>query len=482
MNDRGGLGLLATIINIYTIAILLYYPSAASLQANLKRFHMEQEAFTIDDTWLSCIGCGAKVNIIKERNFRCPHCGNLYEVRHRFPDNIDQAELIGMFDKRASNSFAFSTNPVHRSGVWRFRELIMPYMPTDKIVTLGEGNVPIVPAGRNLKEWVGNIDLHIIMEGMTPTGSFKDFGGTVMMSLANVAGVEAIACASTGDTSAMAAAYSAALGIDCVVILPKGKVTSVQMAQPLVHGARIILLPGDFDDCMRVMQELVSDYGVYPANSLNPARIEGHQATVFLTAQYFGWELPDWISLPVGNGSNCSSVGKAIRTMMEMDISGGSRILGCQAEAANPLAKSWQDIFSRKGEVSLREWRELYTPVKVGETAATAARIGDPVSREKVMREIIHCGGAMQGVSEEDLRSAVSVCGRDGYFICPQTGVALAGVRNAVREGIIDKRESVVVVSTATGLKFTGTAVDGLADNIISSPDCNAETVIKLIR
>lgn len=110
------------------------------------------------------------------------------------------------------------------------------------------------------------------------------------------------------------------------------------------------------------------------------------------------------------------------------------------------------------------------------------ARIGDPVSREKVMREITHCGGAMQGVSENDLRSAVSACGKDGYFVCPQTGVALAGVRNALNEGIIDKKDSVVVVSTATGLKFTGTAVNGLEGNIITAPDCNTETVIRMIR
>lgn len=443
---------------------------------------MTQELFSIDETWLSCIGCRARVDIIKERNFRCPYCGNLYEVQHRFPEDDNPCEMTQCFDARAVNSSFYSTNPVHRSGVWRFKEWIMPYMPMERIVTLGEGNVPIVPAGKHLREWIGNVDLHIIMEGMTPTGSFKDFGGTVMMSLANLAGVDAVTCASTGDTSAMAAAHSAALGIDCVVLLPKGKVTSVQMAQPLVHGAKIILLPGDFDDCMHIMQELVTDYGVYPANSLNPARIEGHQATVFLIAQYFGWELPEWIALPVGNGSNCSSVGKAMRTMKQLDVVDGARILGCQAEAANPLARSWEKVFLEKGKVSLDDWESEYSPVEVGETAATAARIGNPVSREKVMKEISFFGGAMESVSEKDLRLAVSICGRDGYFVCPQTGTALAGVRNAINAGIIDKGDSVVVVSTATGLKFTGTAVEGLENNIINAPDCTTEAVARIMK
>ncbi|MDD4409721.1 MAG: threonine synthase [Candidatus Pacebacteria bacterium] len=435
----------------------------------------------MDDTWLSCIECGNTVNIIKERSFRCPYCGNLYEVKHRLPLDISPSEFISRFDERARRSFQRSINPMYRSGVWRFREWIMPYMPLDKIVTLGEGNVPIVPAGDHLKQWIGDIDLHIIMEGMTPTGSFKDFGGTVMMSLANVTGVKAVACASTGDTSAMAAAYSTALGIKCAVILPEGQVTAVQMAQPLVHGAKIILLPGDFDDCMSVMQDLVSDYGVYPANSLNPSRIEGHQATVFLIAQYFDWNLPDWIALPVGNGSNCSSVGKAMRTMRQLGIGMGSKILGCQSEAANPLARSWRGVYSSVGEVSLPLWKNMYEPVKVGDTAATAARIGDPVSREKVMREITFFDGAMEEVSEHDLRQAVAVCGRDGHFVCPQTGIALAGIRNALSEGLIDRGELVVAVSTATGLKFTGTAVERMQDNIISAPDCSTETVARIV-
>jgi threonine synthase len=446
-----------------------------------------KKAFRMEQTWLSCINCGYKTDLLEERKFRCPRCGDLYDIEHNFAtDGKSLKQFTSIFDSRISAAALRMDGARYHSGVWRFQEWIMPFMPEDMIVSLAEGNVPIVRAGKNLQNWVGeDIELYIIMEGMTPTGSFKDFGGTVMMSVARAAGVENVCCASTGDTSAMAAAYSTAAGIQCTVILPQGKITPVQLAQPLVYGARIILLPGDFDACMKVMQELVTRYGVYPANSLNPARIEGHQATVFLIAQYFGWEYPDWIAVPVGNGSNCSSVGKALRLLKKFGAEKTSKILGCQSQAANPLARSWNSAKDEgRGEVyaPLEKWKACYKPIIAGETTATAARIGDPVSRDKVMREITISGGAMQMAEESDLNEAVSICGKDGYFVCPQTGIALAGVRNARRQGWIRSGSRVVVVSTATGLKFTDSAAANLQRNIISAPNCKTETVATILK
>jgi threonine synthase len=446
-----------------------------------------KKPFNIEQTWLCCISCGYRTDLLDERKFRCPRCGDLYDIEHKLlPEGRSLSSYTELFDSRVAPGAFKKGGPVYHSGIWRFKEWIMPYMPESAIVSLGEGNVPIVRAGKNLQEWVGgDIELFIILEGMTPTGSFKDFGGTVMMSVARSAGVEHVCCASTGDTSAMAAAYSAAAGIQCAVILPRGKITPVQLAQPLVHGAKVILLPGDFDACMRVMQELVTKYGVYPANSLNPARIEGHQATVFLVTQYFGWECPDWIAVPVGNGSNCSSVGKALRLLKGFGLEKTSRILGCQSEAANPLALSWDSAVEQGNKVPhapIEKWKACYKPISVGETTATAARIGDPVSRDKVMREITLSSGAMQIAREVDLNEAVSICGKDGHFVCPQTGIALAGVRNARRLGWISSGSRVVVVSTATGLKFTDSAAASLQDNIISAQDCRTETVAKILK
>lgn len=439
--------------------------------------------FKIAQTRLRCIGCGQSADLLDERKFACPQCGSLYDVVHDF-EPLLFTQFTNIFDARAREaSFSTFRKPEYVSGVWRFKEWIMPHLPKEYIVTLGEGNVPIIKAGKHLQEWVGDVDLWLILEGMTPTGSFKDFGGTVMISVAKAAGIKAIGCASTGDTSAMAAAYASAAGMQCVVVLPKGKVTAAQLAQPLVHGASVITIPGNFDDCMRVVCDLVRAGRLFPANSLNPTRIEGHQATVFLTAQFFEWRLPDWFALPVGNGSNCSSVGKAMRLMKQLGYAGDmAKILGCQSEAADPLASSWFISDRTCEEVSLGHWSSYYHPQEtVGETTATAALIGNPVSWQKVMREIVASRGAMQTVSEELLNKAVAVCGRDGHFVCPQTGTALAGVKLAVKTGKIPKGARVVVVSTATGLKFTESAAAGLEETIVEASDCQTETVAKIM-
>ncbi len=440
-----------------------------------------------DRTYLKCIECGHTTSLLLERKFLCPHCKNLYDVVHDFDRWFDKdwefSDYVKLFDDRAEMSHYNDFSPLIKSGVWRFHEWIMPGIPADEITTLHEGNVPIVEAGEHLQKWVGSRNLHIILEGMTPTGSFKDFGGTVMTSVAKLAGINAIGCASTGDTSAMAAAYAAAAGMRCVVVLPKGKVTSAQIAQPLVYGATIIMLPGNFDDCMRVVRDLVEMEKLFPANSLNPTRIEGHQATVFLTAQQFNWQLPDWFVVPVGNGSNCSSIGKGMRLMDQLGYSGNkARILGSQSEAAHPLSLSWTKTKVYSEGMSFSEWQSQYFPQeRVGETTATAALIGDPVSYKKVMREIIASNGVMNMVLEPLLNEAVGVCGKDGYFVCPQTGTALAGVKLAIENGQIDRDERVVVVSTANGLKFTESAVTGLEDQIIEAGDCNTSTVEQIM-
>src|SRR5680860_309920 len=202
-------------------------------------------------SWLECINCGHETSLLEERTFACPKCGGLYDVKHDLKGLSFLKAMTDIFDNRAKN-IRIDSDPKTKSGVWRFKEWIMPSIPDNQIVSLGEGNVPIVHAGKHLSAWIGDVDVYLILEGMTPTGSFKDFGGTVMMSVAKAAGIKAIGCASTGDTSAMAAAYASAAGIDCAVILPEGKVTPAQLAQPLVHGAKVITLPGTFDDCMTV--------------------------------------------------------------------------------------------------------------------------------------------------------------------------------------------------------------------------------------
>lgn len=438
---------------------------------------MIKAPFNISQTWLSCIKCGKRADLLKERQFICSSCGGLFDVEHNF--FLTNPSVLKMKFAERMVKFSHVYGNWQQSGVWRYRELVMPYLPAEYVVSLGEGNVPILRAGKHLCEWVCHDNLWLILEGMTPTGSFKDFGGTVLISVAKAAGIKAVVCASTGDTSAMAAAYAAAAGMKCAVVLPAGKVTAVQLAQPLVHGAVVVTLPGSFDDCMRVVRELVTEYEAYPANSLNPARIEGHQATSFQIAQFFDWQMPEWIAVPVGNGSNCSSVGKGMRLLHDRHfVPNMSRILACQSRAACPLSKSW---LSSLPPDEIAEWLARYKKMKVGETTATAARIGDPVSASKVMREIISSHGAMEIAAEKDLNKAVAVCGQDGIFVCPQTGIALAGIRNAVSGGRIKKNDAVVAVSTATGLKFTESAARSLGKHIIQLDKISTKAVANIL-
>lgn len=430
-------------------------------------------------SYLLCIRCGAELPLYGTITFECS-CGGLYEVKHDwdFLADITSKKLKATFDERTKPG----PDPRRRSGIWRFHELIMPSLPVSDIITLGEGILPMWPAGKALHEWIGgDLDLWILPEGLTTTGSFKDFGGTVATSVAKKSGVDAFVCASTGDTSAMAAAYAAAAGMKCIVILPRDYVTPVQMAQPIVNGATVITLPGSFDDCLEVVRELVRQGRAFPINSINPTRIEGHQASVFLSAQFFGWSLPDWFVVPLGNGSNTSSIGKGLNTLKGFNlVQGESRILSVQSEAANPLASSWARAggMSERNDIFLDVWEKAYRPQKdLGETTATAARIGNPASWEKVMRAIMENDGIVLTSQERLLNEAVMVAGKDGYFVCPQTGTALAGLRQAVGQGDVKKGSRVIVVSTATGLKFPNVPEKYGAQDVIATKTCELEEV-----
>lgn len=439
-------------------------------------------------SWLKCMDCGAKVPLYGTTKFTC-ECGGLYDVEH----DHSGLKARGAYDYKKIFDERCRPGPhvVRRSGVWRFKELIMPSLDGGEIVSLGEGIIPIQPAGYHLRKWIGgSLDLWIMPEGLTTTGSFKDFGGTVAISVAKASGVKSVVGASTGDTSAMAAAYSAAAGLSCSVVLPKGLTTDVQLSQPVAHGAKVVLIPGSFDDAMHVVRKLVDAGRAFPINSINPTRIEGHQATVFLAVQFFGWEMPDAFVVPVGNGSNSSSVGKAMRLLVQLGlVDKTAKLIGVQSAASDPLARSWETIheYAKTGGVVdgrafLDRWQYVYKPQAVlGKTTATAARIGNPVSYKKVMREIIHSNGAVLTAGETGLNLAVMIAGQDGHLICPQTGTALEGLRQAVDRGFIKKGSRVVVVSTATGLKFPEVAASYAKKFTCEAPSCEVEAVADLI-
>jgi threonine synthase len=284
--------------------------------------------------------------------------------------------------------------------------------------------------------------------GNSHTGSFKDLGMTVLVSvvrqmIADGKDVRAVACASTGDTSASLAAYAAAASIPAIVILPQGKVSVAQLVQPLANGALVLALDTDFDGCMAIVQRLALEEGVYLANSMNSLRLEGQKTVSIEIVQQFDWEVPDVVIIPGGNLGNVSALGAGFDMMMELGvISRRPRLVVAQAQAANPLYRAYKNNWD-------------FEPIAAGPTLASAIQIGNPVSVQKAIRALQRYNGIVEQASEAELADASARADRTGMFNCPHTGVALAALIKLVERGQIDRKERVVVISTANGLKFT---------------------------
>ena len=375
--------------------------------------------------------------------YTCPTCGGLLAVRHdvRALAETPGAEWRRIFDSRWSARAA--------SGVWSKREWVAPEIPDDAIVTTGEGMTPLYPAKRLAAE-IGFGELLVKQCGTTHTGSFKDLGMTVLVSVVlhgkrtGALDVRAIACASTGDTSAALAAYGAAAGLPVVVLLPRGLVSTAQLVQPLAHGARVLALETDFDGCMKIVRELASRGLVYLANSMNPLRIEGQKTVAIEIAQQLGWSVPDWIVIPSGNLGNASALHSGFSLMKELGVTDRMpRLCIAQAQSANPMYLAFA---SGKDEVS---------PVVAKPTQASAIRIGNPVSAPRAMAALAAMKGVVEQASEAELADACARADRTGLYADPHTGVALACAAKLRSRGVIAASERVVVVSTASALKFT---------------------------
>jgi threonine synthase len=265
----------------------------------------------------------------------------------------------------------------------------------------------------------------------------------VKQMIAEGTGVRAVACASTGDTSAALAAYAAIAGIPAVVILPRGLVTSAQLVQPIANGAKVLALDTDFDGCMKIVQRLSEEEGVYLANSMNSLRIEGQKTISIEMVQQFDWEAPDVVIIPGGNLGNVSALGAGFDMMLALGLmSKRPRIVVAQAEAANPLYLAYRN-----------NWQ--FEPITAKPTLASAIRIGNPVSIRKAIRTLQQYNGIVEQATEQELSEAAARADRTGLFNCPHTGVALAALEKLRARGDIRSSERVIVISTATGLKFT---------------------------
>lgn len=334
------------------------------------------------------------------------------------------------------------------SGIWGKKEFVLPQIDDENIVSLQEGQSNLFWAQRLGKE-LGLNDLWIKQCGNTHSGSFKDLGMTVLVSQVNEMikkgkPIKAVACASTGDTSAALSAYCATAGIPSIVFLPKNKISLAQLIQPISNGAITISMDTDFDGCMKVVEEVTKDNSIYLANSMNSLRVEGQKTISFELAQQFNWEPIDWVIIPGGNLGNVSALAKGFQEMYDTEIINWKPRLVCaQAENANPLYEYYKS-----------GWKN-FTPVVAKPTQASAIRIGNPVSIQKAVKGLKDFNGIVEQASEDELSNAAARADLTGLFTCPHTGVALAVLEKLVTNQTIGPKDRVVVVSTAHGLKFT---------------------------
>jgi threonine synthase len=410
----------------------------------------------IFNSWYKCIhGCNRRYSIF-DIIYRCEECGGLLEVEHDIELLLELKpdQWKTLFDQRIR-----TTEFPYGSGVWGKQEWVCPQVEADNIISMYEGHTNLFWAKR-LGKQIGLDDLWVKLSGNSHTGSFKDLGMTVLVSvvkqmIADGKPIRAIACASTGDTSASLAAYAAAADIPAVILLPKERVSKEQLIQPLANGARVISLETDFDGCMRIIQELTKDPSIYLANSMNSLRMEGQKTVGIEIVQQFDWEVPDWIILPSGNLGNVSALGNGLLLMKDLGlINSLPRIVCAQSEKANPLYQSYLKGY------------ENYQPIKASKTLASAIQIGDPVSYERAVKILKIFDGIVEQASEDELSNAAAQGDLTGMYNCPHTGVALAVLFKLVDRGMIQRKQRVIIISTAHGLKFSNFKIEYHSRNL----------------
>ncbi len=432
----------------------------------------------LSSTALRCVECSALYPAIESGQsprYRCD-CGGVLDVEMDVPlsrrheqfshERYDRSPSAGaswrqLFDERAANPpiWSISTEKVllNHSGVWRYRELILP-VPEEHVISHPEGNTSLYPVGmencgagrighRQIGAYAGLERFFLKHEGENPTGSFKDRGMTVGVTMAHLLGANAVACASTGNTSASLAAYAAQAGMRGIVFLPAGNVAGGKLAQSLAYGAQAVQIKGDFDDAMRLVEQVCNELGVYLLNSLNPFRVEGQKAIGFEILQQLDWQAPDWLVLPAGNLGNTSAIGKAFRQAYQFSlINQVPRMASIQAAGANPFYRSFKEGFARRESVQ-------------ADTIASAIRIGNPVSYTRARRVIEESDGIVEEVTDAEILAAKAIIDRAGIGCEPASAATLAGVRKLVARGVIKRDERVVGVLTGNLLKDSKTGI-----------------------
>jgi len=374
-----------------------------------------------------CVNCGAEY-APEEILYRCTRCDHLLSVEYDL-------------DSIAIDRAAWMRRPL---SVWRYRELLPV---SGEPISLQEGGTPLYHLKR-IGEELGLPELYAKHEGMNPTGSFKDRGMTVGVSMALQLGMKSVACASTGNTSASLAAYAAKGGIPAVVILPAGKVALGKVAQALMHGAKVIAIRDNFDKALEMVHSLCLSHGLYLLNSVNPYRLEGQKTIGLEMVDQLGG-VPDRMVLPVGNAGNISAVHKGLRELRHLGfIEDLPMMTGIQAAGSRPVVDAVEQNFPE------------VVPCADPETIATAIRIGAPVNAEKALAAIRQTGGTAASVTDEEILAMQrDLARKEGIGVEPASAASVAGVKKLAEAGVIDRSERIVCVVTGHLLKDPETVV-----------------------
>jgi len=404
-----------------------------------------------------CLGCDRQYGI-DELLYTCPDCGSVFLIEDLDADRLakrDGAAWQRLFDYRKM------INLPALKGIFLFHEFIAPALPLEDIVYLGEGHTPLVGASPRLAGEVGT-EFFFKNDGLNPSASFKDRGMAAAISYLNMLmrqkGLKEVlsVCASTGDTSAAAALYASFLSgrLKSAVLLPHGKITPQQLSQALGSGASVFELPGVFDDCMKVVEHLSEHYDVALLNSKNAWRVLGQESYSFEIAQDFDYRIEDLsLFVPIGNAGNITAVlGGLLKFHRFGVIDGLPRVFGVQSSHADPVFQ----YYAAPPE------KRQYKPVVVKPSVAMAAMIGNPVSMPRVLKNVQAYEQAAGGprffvvqVSEQSIMDSMLIANRNGHVACTQTGESLAGLRQALAQGLLKPGDRAVLDSTAHALKFS---------------------------
>ncbi len=418
-------------------AVESHAPATTGGAVAAERAAVEQWQPWHDERALRCISCG-RCFPLRAILYRCPECGDLLDVVYPRPTEAIERLKARWRWRRLSD------RPIDRSGVWRFRELLPFYDDERQLVAYPEGNTPLLEAPRSAA-YAGVRRLRFKHLGFNPTGSFKDYGMAAGVTQARILGMRAVACASTGNTSASMAAYAARAGLTAIVLVPENGVSFAKLSQSLDYGALTLQVRGDFDAAQTLLQKIAPELGIYILNSVNPFRLEGQKSVMAELLEQCRWHAPDRIVVPGGNLGNSGSYGKALRELDDLGLlSKRPRITIVQARGAAPLYNAFTSGHPE-------------TLVRVhARTLATAIKIGAPVSWKKARRAVDWSDGWVTSVDEQDIADAKAVVGADGIGCEPASATTLAAIRRLVAEGTderVDPDEDIVAILTGNMLK-----------------------------